>query len=290
MKAASGIHNYLSLVKFSHTVFAMPFALVGYFSAVELGGGSFRWAVLGLVVLCMVLARNAAMGFNRWADRALDGRNPRTRGREIPSGRVRPAAALAFVIANALLFINATWYINRLVFWLSPVALLVVLGYSYTKRFTTLCHFILGVGLSLAPLGAWLAVTAGFAWLPVLYSLLVLFWVSGFDIIFSLQDDDVDKELRLYSLPARIGRANALLVSRSVHVLAMCFAVAAGLVSGAGAIYWAGAVIFAGLLAYQQSLVRPTDLSRLNMAFFTMNGMASVVFAIFVITDLYFSV
>ena len=193
--------NYFSLIKFSHTIFALPFALLGFFLAYLRFGSVFDAKLLGLVLLCMIFARSAAMGFNRYLDREIDKDNPRTIGREIPAGIISAKAALGFVIIVSLLFILTTWFINPLVFALSPVALLITLGYSYTKRFTFLCHFVLGLGLALAPIGAYLAAGGGFDLVPVLYSFAVLFWVSGFDIIYALQDEDFDKAHGLNSIP-----------------------------------------------------------------------------------------
>ncbi len=300
------VKNYLSLIKFSHTVFAMPFALVGFslgvlsaaapvnsfrpgsisdYSNILYGGLPLK---LLLVILCMVLARSAAMAFNRFLDRHFDAKNPRTAIREIPSGVIKANNALIFTIVCSLLFILCTFFINKLCFFLSPVALLVVLGYSYTKRFTTLCHLVLGLGLSLAPIGAWLAVTGYFHWLPVLFSLAVLFWVSGFDIIYALQDEEFDREHQLYSLPALVGKVKALGISRFLHALSAGCLVTAGVFFSFGSLYWAGTIIFTGMLVYQHSLVRPGDLKRVNLAFMTANGIASVVFALFVIADLLF--
>lgn len=194
------ILNYLSLVKFSHTVFALPFAVVGYFTAIEVNELSFDYILFGKVLLCMVFARNAAMAFNRYADRNFDKVNPRTFVREIPSGVISAKAALFFVIINAVLFVITTKFINEICFYLSPVAIIVILGYSMTKRFTALCHFILGVGLSLAPLGAFLAAAGYFNLVPILFSISILFWVGGFDIIYALQDDEFDKSQRLRSI------------------------------------------------------------------------------------------
>ncbi|HSO76978.1 MAG TPA: UbiA-like polyprenyltransferase, partial [Bacteroidales bacterium] len=213
MKLLSRTGDYLSLVKFSHTVFAMPFALVGYFLASASEGHGFSLRTLLLVVLCMVLARSAAMSFNRLADYRFDSMNPRTASREIPSGVISKRSALIFVIASSLLFIVATAFINNMTLLLSIPALAVVLGYSYTKRFTPLCHLILGLGLSLAPIGAYISVTGQFALLPLVYSAIVLTWVSGFDIIYALQDDEFDRSAGLYSLPAVLTRSQALAVS-----------------------------------------------------------------------------
>ena len=314
----STIRNYLSLVKFSHTIFAMPFALIGFFLAI------FRWEYdvlitgqvlidskgnvidmgarpemqapdtdtawialkLFLVILCMVFARSAAMAFNRYLDRRWDAMNPRTAIREIPKGIIPPKHALTFTIINCVLFIATTFFINRICFFLSPVALAVVLGYSYTKRFTPLCHLVLGLGLSLAPVGAYLAVTGAFHWLPVMFGLAVLFWVSGFDIIYALQDVEFDKSQQLYSIPAWLGRSNALRVSEVLHLFSAGAVVAAGRWGQFGPLYWAGVLVFGACLVYQHSIVKPDDLRRVNLAFMTTNGIASVVFAVFVIADL----
>jgi 4-hydroxybenzoate polyprenyltransferase len=236
----------------------------------------------------MVFARSAAMAFNRYLDRRWDALNPRTAIREIPKGIITPKNALAFTIVNCILFIAATWFINRICFYLSPVALAVVLGYSYTKRFTPLCHLILGLGLSLAPIGAYLAVTGVFHWLPILFSFAVLFWVSGFDIIYALQDVEFDQSQNLYSIPAWLGKEKALRVSEVLHLLSAGSVFAAGKLGQFGVLYWIGVLVFIGCLVYQHSIVKPNDLRRVNIAFMTMNGIASVVFAVFVIADLFF--
>ena len=285
--ATPRVKSYLSLIVFSHTVFAMPFAVIGYLLAVKIEGVSFSWKLFGLVILCMVFARSAAMGFNRFIDRRFDAKNARTATREIPAGTISPAAALAFVLVHCLLFITATWFINPVCFYLSPVALLVVLGYSYTKRFTALCHVILGIGLSLAPIGAWLAATGKFAWLPLFYSFAVIFWVSGFDMIYALQDEEFDRENRLHSIPAWLGKKNALRVSEIFHVISAGFVLYAGHYAQFSWIYWLGAAVYCGLLIYQHSIVKPTDLSRVNRAFGTTNGIASVIFACFMIAELF---
>lgn len=235
----------------------------------------------------MVFARNAAMAFNRYLDKSFDAKNPRTAIREIPSGILKANNVLLFTIINCVLFIACTFFINKLCFYLSPVALLVVLGYSYTKRFTPLCHLILGLGLSLAPIGAYLAVTGQFSLVPIIFSFIVLFWVSGFDIIYALQDEEFDKENKLYSIPAALGKKNALTISRILHVMSAACVVFAGIQGNFGLWYWIGGVLFGGLLIYQHTLVKPNDLKKVNLAFFTTNGIASVVFAIFVIADLF---
>ena len=283
--------SYFSLVKFSHTIFAMPFAFIGFFLGIKNNVHQYTVAQLGtlfiLVIACMVFARSAAMAFNRYLDRYYDALNPRTATREIPKGIIRPSHALSFTVVMALLFVLTALLINSLCFILSPVALAVILGYSYTKRFTPLCHLILGLGLSLAPIGAYLAVTGQFSLVPVLFSLSVICWVSGFDIIYALQDVDFDRSQQLYSIPSWVGKSKALLVSRILHVCSFFLIATAGWSGGFGIIYWVGAILYGSLLVYQQVLVRPHDLSRVNLAFMTANGLASVIFSFFVIVDLF---
>lgn len=286
IEAKSVVGNYFSLIKFSHTVFALPFALIGFFLATKYTSESISWKLLGLVILCMVFARSAAMAFNRYADKEIDKQNPRTAVREIPKGVISENAALIFVIINCILFITTTYFINPLCFYLSPVALAVVLGYSYTKRFTTLCHLVLGLGLSLAPIGAYLAVTGEFHIIPIYFSLAVLFWVSGFDIIYALQDEEFDKQKNLKSIPVALGKKNALLLSSVLHSFSALFILMAGWEAQFNILYWVGAVLFIGILIYQHTLVKPNDLRKVNLAFFTLNGIASLVFAVFVIGDL----
>lgn len=283
------MNKYLKLVTFSHTIFAMPFALIGFFLATGFHQYPFSWAKLLVVILCMVFARNAAMGFNRYADRQLDAINPRTHGREIPAGKIKARNALIFSVTNAVLFIVATWFLNPLCFFLSPVALVVVLGYSYTKRFTSWCHLVLGLGLAIAPTGAYLAVAGSFHWIPLLISGLVLTWVSGFDIIYALQDEKFDRMENLYSIPAAVGPANALWISSGLHLLSSVFIVVIGLAGDFGWIYWAGSFFFLLLLTYQHLIVKPGDLSRVNMAFGTTNGIASVIYAAFFISSIFLS-
>lgn len=237
------------------------------------------------MVMCMVFARNSAMAFNRYLDRDIDAKNPRTKVRDIPAGRLTAGAALIFTLINCALFITATWFINTLCFYLSPVALLVVLGYSFTKRFTALCHMVLGLGLSLAPIGAYLVVTGQFALLPIFFSLSVLCWVSGFDIIYALQDEDFDRSENLHSIPAYLGKVNALRLSTALHVLSAIFIALPAVYTTVGWPYYVGIVFFCCMLVYQHRLVKPTDLSRVNFAFMTTNGIASVVFAVFFLID-----
>ena len=286
MSLLTSISKYFSLVKFAHTVFALPFALIGFFLGLSDSHAKINLNLFLLVLFCMVLARSAAMGFNRYADRDFDKKNPRTSRREVPAGIVSPGAALAFVIFCIFAFITTTYFINNLCFFLSPVALLVVLGYSFTKRFTPLCHLVLGLGLALAPIGAYIAVTGHFALYPVLYSFAVLFWVSGFDIFYALQDIGFDKSQNLKSIPVVLGIKWSLIVSALLHLLASAIIIYAGIQIGFGILYWIGATIFIALLIYEHLIVKPSDLSRVNQAFATMNGVASVIFGIFVIAEL----
>lgn len=282
----STIKHYLSLVKFSHTIFALPFALIGFMLSIH-EGYSFSWKLFLLVLACMATARNAAMAFNRYIDRKFDALNPRTAIREIPAGIINPGNALFFIILNSALFVTATFFINSICFYLSPVALFVILFYSYTKRFTPLCHLVLGVGLALAPIGAYLAVTGHFAWLPLLFSFTVFCWVSGFDIIYALQDESFDRAHQLNSIPVLLGTKGALRFSEVLHLFSIACVITAGFYGHFNLLYWLGVAFFIGLIIYQHSIVKPNDLSRVNLAFGTTNGIASVVFAAFTITSLF---
>ena len=290
-KASSGVGIYLSLIKFAHTVFAMPFALIGFFlglSAMNFQTYKPWWMLLSLVVLCMIFARSAAMAFNRWLDAEFDAANDRTSMREIPSGIISKKNALNFVIINCIAFLITTYFINALCLVLAPVALSVILFYSYTKRFTPLCHLVLGLGLSLAPIGAYIAVTGKFALVPVLFSLSVLFWVSGFDIIYALQDESFDRLHNLRSIPSWLGIKKAMHISECLHFLSFASLFTAGIAGHFSWFYWAGICAFAFFLFYQHTLVKPADLSKVNRAFFTSNGIASVAFAVFVLIDILF--
>ncbi len=277
--------NYLSLIKFSHTIFALPFAVIGFFLAIRTSHAEFDSRLFLLMLICMVTARSAAMAFNRYIDRHIDIQNPRTKNREIPAGIVKANTALYFVILNCLIFVAATYFINPICFYLAPVALFVVLAYSYTKRFTALCHFVLGLGLSLAPIGAYLVITGTFALTPVLFSFAVLTWVSGFDIIYSLQDEEFDKSLALHSIPSLLGKVNALRLSSVLHVFSAAFVIVPGYLEHFSWMYWIGVAIFCGMLVYQHRLVKPNDLSKVNLAFMTTNGVASICFSIFFLLD-----
>lgn len=287
MKKRSLIYNYLSFVKFAHSIFAMPFALIGYtLAAKEIG--EFSFITLLLVVLCMIFARNAAMAFNRFVDRDIDSMNNRTSKREIPAGIIKTKQAFFFIILNSVLFVFTTYFLNenKLAFYLSPVALFVILGYSYTKRFTEFSHIILGIGLGLAPIGAYIAVKGCFSMLPLIISFMVIFWVSGFDIIYSLQDYNFDKNNNLKSIPVRFGIKKSLKISSMLHIMAFLLSVTVGLAYDWSLLYWVGALIFNSLLLYQHTIISEKRLDRINVSFFTTNGIASVIYGGFCILDI----
>ena len=277
------------MVKFSHSIFAMPFAIFGFFLGIKLNDLEFNYQVFIYIIFAMIFARNAAMAFNRYLDRDIDVLNDRTKTREVASGIITPKNAIIFIIINSLLFIITAYLINNLTFFLSPIALFVILGYSFTKRFTPLCHLVLGLGLALAPIGAYLSVTGAFNnIIPIIFSFVVLFWTAGFDIIYALQDEEFDKENNLKSIPSILGRKKALNVSRILHIISALLIVLAGFFMPPGYWYWIGAGIFLKLLHHQHSIVSIDDLSKVNLAFFTSNGVASLLFAIFGILSLYF--
>ena len=281
------IAKYFSLIKFSHTIFALPFAAIGFSLAVWYANYPFEWRLLLCVLLCMVFCRSAAMAFNRLVDYKFDKKNERTENREIPAGVISPRAALIFVILMSLLFIATTWFINRLCFFLSPIALAVVLFYSYTKRFTSLCHFFLGIGQALVPIGAYIAVSAEFAIIPIIFSFIVLGWMAGFDIIYALQDEEFDRRESLHSIPERLGRKNALRASIGIHVVTATLVVIVGFIAGFSWLYWIGSVLFIGCLIFQHTIVSPNDISKVNLAFSTTNGFASIVYATLTIASLF---
>ncbi len=278
----SKIKDYLSLVKFSHTIFAMPFAVSGFFLGVRDCGEGISYRLLLLMLLCMVFARNAAMAFNRLTDNRFDKLNPRTSNREVPSQKISYSAALAFTSVNVLLFITTTYFINSLCFYLSPVALLVILGYSYTKRFTSLSHFFLGLALALAPLGAFLVVCNYFALQPVLLSFSVLFWVAGFDIIYALQDITFDRRHNLKSVPSSLGFKGARLTAIIAHIISLLILLYFGiLLPGTAYIYFTGFGIFSLFVLFQHVQVMRYGLEKVNSAFFLNNGIGSLIFAVF---------
>jgi 4-hydroxybenzoate polyprenyltransferase len=263
----------LEMIKFEHTVFALPFAFTGMVLAAE--GIPSLWTVLWITV-AMAGARSAAMGFNRWADRKIDAENPRTKSRALPAGLVTPRQVARFVIVSSAVFVFAAFMLNPLTFALSPVALVLVFFYSYTKRFTYLSHAVLGLAISLAPIGAWIAVTGAVEGAALFLGLAVLFWLIGFDILYGLQDIDFDAQAGLHSVPQRFGVRRALRLARLAHVVTALALATVGMMLGLGWFYWMGVLIAAGLLGYEHSLVTEGDLSKLDMAFFNMNGYLSV--------------
>ena len=264
---------YGRMIRFSHSVFALPFALS---SAVIAAGTGISGRQVAWILVAMVGARSAAMGFNRLADQPFDARNPRTAGRDLPRGAISRGEVWVFVAASAATLVVAAAMLNPLCLALSPVALLIVFGYSYTKRFTALSHVFLGLALAIAPMGAWLAIRGRFEAPPVVLGLAVLFWVAGFDTIYACQDEAFDRAEGLHSLPARLGTRRALVLARLFHVIAVALLAAVYALAPLHPIYLAGVGVVAGLLIYEHSLVRADDLSRIDAAFFTVNGWISL--------------
>ncbi len=283
------IKSYFSLVKFSHTVFALPFAFLGFSLAIAHEPSLFGWDSLIFVVLCMVFARNTAMSFNRYCDKDFDKKNPRTTEREIPSGKISIKNSIIFTIINAILFIICSGYFNKTTLFLSPVALFIILFYSYTKRFTFLSHFVLGISLAIAPAGAYLAVTEQLDSIVIILSACVFLWTAGFDILYSLQDEEYDKANNLFSIPAKFGRVNSLVISALVHFICSAGIVYINILLQAGYLMWTGTAIFIALLIYQHLIIKKDDISKINLAFGTMNGIASVIYASLAIIEIFYT-
>lgn len=277
-RAISKVAVILEMIKFEHTIFALPFALT---SALIAANGLPELSVLLWILVAMVGARSAAMAFNRIADLEYDRLNPRTSGRALPAGILSVVEVWVFTLVAIGVFVLAAWMLNPLAFMLSPVALMVVLGYSYTKRFTALSHLVLGLALGIAPTGAWIAVTGRLDLAPMILSAAVMLWTAGFDIIYALQDIEFDTKIGLYSIPRALGPGRALLVSRLLHAGSVLLLVGFGWVLGFGVTYFTGVGLVAVLLAWEQSLVRPNDISRVNTAFFNTNGLVSIGFFLF---------
>lgn len=275
----------LSFVKFEHTVFALPFAYAGMVLAAAAIDQPITAALVFWITAAMVGARTLAMALNRLIDRGIDARNPRTASRELPSGRLTTRSVFLLCAASLALLVTATFQLDPIteVLWPIPVALFVL--YPYTKRFTWACHLVLGATIGLAPVGAWLAVTGSLTWTPVLLGVASALWVAGFDVIYATQDVDVDREQRLHSIPARFGVSRALQLTRALHVLTLLCLVLAGLDASLGAGYWVGVVLVGALLAYENAIVGPDDLSRVNAAFFTTNGFIGIIFCTGVLAD-----
>lgn len=281
------IAKYLRLVKFSHTIFAMPFALMSFAYALWSSEAEFSWWLLLQVVLCMVFARNVAMGFNRWADHKIDAENPRTASREISAGQISPRKAMIFVVINAVLFIATASTINLLTATLSPVALAVIMFYSYCKRFTSLAHLVLGLSLAIAPAGAYIAVTGTLTFAPCLLSLVVLTWTGGFDIIYALQDAEFDRKRGLHSIPSHFSVATSLYISIALHcVSVVALVLFAWHYLPQGWLLWCGVGLFTAILIAEHILVTPTKQRSIGIAFGTLNGLASMTLATFVIANI----
>ncbi|MGI6320549.1 MAG: UbiA-like polyprenyltransferase [Bacteroidales bacterium] len=281
------LRNWSSLVKISHLIFSLPFAIIGFGLAYITYPENFNYLLILLVFLSVFFARNAAMAFNRYTDAEIDAKNERTKNREIPSKVFSKQQVLMFVILNIALFLLTVFFINTLCFFLAFLAIFVILFYSYSKRFTFLCHYILGLSLSMAPIGAFLAISGEFKIEPILLSLAVFFWVGGFDILYALQDDEFDEEHQLKSIPQRFGRKKAMNISRISHLFSLIPLFIFGIMIEATWIYYIGFSLFLAILTIEHILVKPNDLSRVNLAFATMNGMGGVIFATFTILDLF---
>jgi 4-hydroxybenzoate polyprenyltransferase len=276
------IAHYLRMIRFSHSVFALPFAFTG---ALIAASGIPTPRTIFWITLAMIGARSGAMGMNRIIDREIDRKNPRTRHREIPSGKIGTQEAVIFTVMALLLFIFAAYNLNVLAFTLSPLVILILFLYSYTKRFTWMSHFVLGIAISMAPLGAWIAVKGAFDTRIVPLVVAVVFWLAGFDILYALQDIDFDRNHGLYSIPQRFGIRKAIHLSRLFHAMTVLLLVYTGLLFGLGVFYWLGMSIVAFLFFYEHSLVKPDDLSKLDIAFFNMNGYISATVFVFSFLD-----
>lgn len=273
------------MIKFSHSIFALPFAVVSGIVVVSMEQVTLTWLDVLLLLVCMVSARTAAMGFNRIVDRDIDAENPRTKNRELPSGTVQVREAWLFTGTATVVFILASFGINFLCGLLSVPLLALLYGYSLTKRYTWVSHVVLGACLGAAPIGVWFALTGQFHWAPILLGLGVTLWTAGFDIYYSLQDEKFDREKGLQSIPARFGKWRSLWIVRLIHVLAVAAYVGFGIVAGLNFPFWIGLVAIAGILVYEAWLLRGGDLSKINLAFFNMNGYVSILFAIAVVID-----
>ncbi|MBR0362600.1 MAG: UbiA family prenyltransferase [Alistipes sp.] len=283
----SKIGDYLRLVKFSHTIFAMPFALLSFtYAWMTAEHDAVLWVVLLQVVACMVFARNVAMGFNRWADRKIDAENPRTANREIPAGVISSRGAVIFIIINALLFVATTITINPLCAWLSPVALFVVMFYSYCKRFTALAHIVLGISLGIAPVGAYIAVTGTTVVECWLLAAVVTTWCAGFDIIYALQDAEFDRKRGLHSIPSHFSATTSLVISALLHLASVGLLVWFSLSQPCTWLLCLGCALFAAILALEHFLVTPTKQRNIGIAFGTLNAMASMSLAVCLIANL----
>ncbi len=277
----------LDMIKFEHTIFALPFAIMSAFIASD---GMPAPDILFWILLAMIGARSCAMAFNRLADSGFDGANPRTAARAIPAGRITKRAVWVFTVVSAALLVLAAYKLNPLAFALSPVALAVIVGYSYSKRWTILSHFWLGLSISIAPIGAWIAITGTLGWPPMLLGLAVLLWIGGFDIIYACQDYEFDRKHGLFSIPARYGKQRALRLSSTLHAMMVGVLIGVTAITNLGVLYLIGVGIVTILLIYEHAIVRPNDLSRVNLAFFTLNGIVSLVLMALSVADMLFGI
>ncbi len=281
------IKIFLEMIKFEHTVFALPFAYMGaLLGSMTVNGHLPSWSQIGWVTLAMVGARTAAMSLNRVIDKAIDARNPRTKNRAIPAGLISSAEVILFIVASFALLIWASSQLNPLCVKLLPIAVFFLVFYSYTKRFTWLCHIILGLTIALAPLGGWVAVTGRIDWISIVFYLTVACWTAGFDVIYACQDVEYDRSAGLYSIPARFGIAKALIISRALHVMTAVGFAALYLITDLSWVFFAGLIIAYVILYYEHHLVKPHDLSKLDTAFFTMNGILSMLVFVFTLFDM----
>jgi 4-hydroxybenzoate polyprenyltransferase len=280
----AGLRDYLELVKFSHTLFALPFALASMFVAAN---GFPDWRIFGWILVAMIGARTAAMGFNRVADKEIDARNPRTKNREIPSGKVSVAQAITLVAVSSALFVFAARMLNELAFWLSIPTLGVLFFYSFCKRFTSLAHLVLGLCLGIAPVGAWVAVREKIEWTPLVLGAAVMLWVAGFDVIYATMDDEFDREAGIHSLVQKLGIRGALFIAKIFHAAFIALLFYFGALAGLGVLYSAAVVLIAVFLIYEHAIVRPDDLRRVNAAFFTVNGIISAFFLLAVAASVF---
>lgn len=280
--AMSKVSVYMRMIKFSHSIFALPFAFT---SALIAASGIPDLRQIGWIVIAMVGARSGAMGLNRVIDRKIDSANPRTKGREIPRGAISVFAAVVFVIVSFICLVLAAYMLNPLCLKLSPIAIAVLVLYSYTKRFTWMSHFFLGLSISAAPLGAWLAVKGSFDIEIMPLVIAVIFWLAGFDVLYALQDIDFDKKYGLHSIPERFGVSKSIYLSRIFHVTSFLLLVANGMIFKLGGLYWTGIFLTAGLFLYEHSLIKVDDLRKLDIAFFNMNGYISVTVFVFTLMD-----
>ena len=280
--ALDKVSVYLRMIKFSHSIFALPFAFT---SAIIAASGIPDLRKIVLIVIAMVGARSGAMGLNRIIDREIDSANPRTEGREIPQGDISVFAAALLVIVSFVILVLAAYMLNPLCLKLSPVAIVVLIIYSYTKRFTWMSHFVLGLSISAAPLGAWMAVKGSFDIDIIPMVIAVIFWLAGFDVLYALQDIDFDKKYGLYSIPKRFGIKKSIYFSRIFHITSFLLLLANGMIFRLHGLYWTGMFLVAGLFLYEHSLIQEDDLSKLDIAFFNMNGYISVTVFIFTLMD-----